>query len=259
MLGSGAARAGAADRSPRWAWVAALMALSLLLWRRGLARVRGLRRLSGVRYARLLRAFSCARRCSSRCSTASTSRSTRSHVALLDPATAANAAALLCSIDARRSPGGPGPRRAVVVAWFTCLKGILDAARSAPRSATTSSSRSARARSTSCSSLADAQVPRLDRAVRSVPLRQRGWRSRDPRHRAASHRSRAVAGRDRVDGGAALRKGVVHPVRDVDLLVVCLAFVVVKVDNLYLFASVYDAARWPSSVFPARSRSRSRS
>jgi ABC-2 type transport system permease protein len=34
------------------------------------------------------------------------------------------------------------------------------------------------------------------------------------------------------------------------ILVVCLAFVVVKVDNLsYLFASVYDAARWPSSVF----------
>ena len=34
------------------------------------------------------------------------------------------------------------------------------------------------------------------------------------------------------------------------ILVVCLAFVLVKVDNLsYLFASIYDAARWPSSVF----------
>jgi ABC-2 type transport system permease protein len=34
------------------------------------------------------------------------------------------------------------------------------------------------------------------------------------------------------------------------LLIVSLAFVVVKVDNLaYLFASIYDAARWPSSVF----------
>ena len=34
------------------------------------------------------------------------------------------------------------------------------------------------------------------------------------------------------------------------ILIVCLAFVVVKVDNLsYLFASIYDAARWPSSVF----------
>lgn len=34
------------------------------------------------------------------------------------------------------------------------------------------------------------------------------------------------------------------------LLVVALAFKVVKVDNLsFLFASIYDAARWPSSVF----------
>jgi len=34
------------------------------------------------------------------------------------------------------------------------------------------------------------------------------------------------------------------------ILVVSLAFIVVKVDNLsYLFSSIYDAARWPSSVF----------
>jgi ABC-2 type transport system permease protein len=34
------------------------------------------------------------------------------------------------------------------------------------------------------------------------------------------------------------------------ILVVSLAFFVVKVDNLsYLFASIYDAARWPASVF----------
>lgn len=34
------------------------------------------------------------------------------------------------------------------------------------------------------------------------------------------------------------------------ILVVSLAFVVVKVDNLtYLFSSIYDAARWPASVF----------
>jgi ABC-2 type transport system permease protein len=34
------------------------------------------------------------------------------------------------------------------------------------------------------------------------------------------------------------------------MLSVCLAFYVVKVDNLtYLFGSVFDAARWPSSVF----------
>lgn len=34
------------------------------------------------------------------------------------------------------------------------------------------------------------------------------------------------------------------------ILVVSLAFVVVKIDNLsYLFSSIFDAARWPSSVF----------
>ena len=36
----------------------------------------------------------------------------------------------------------------------------------------------------------------------------------------------------------------------ISILVISLAFFVVKVDNLsYLFASIYDAARWPSSVF----------
>jgi ABC-2 type transport system permease protein len=34
------------------------------------------------------------------------------------------------------------------------------------------------------------------------------------------------------------------------ILVVSLAFFVVKVDNLsYLFSSIFDAARWPASVF----------
>jgi ABC-2 type transport system permease protein len=35
------------------------------------------------------------------------------------------------------------------------------------------------------------------------------------------------------------------------ILIVSAAFIVVKVDNLtYLFTSIFDAARWPSSVFP---------
>jgi ABC-2 type transport system permease protein len=34
------------------------------------------------------------------------------------------------------------------------------------------------------------------------------------------------------------------------ILIVSAAFIVVKVDNLtYLFSSIFDAARWPSSVF----------
>lgn len=49
---------------------------------------------------------------------------------------------------------------------------------------------------------------------------------------------------------AALFLGAVVILYSLFILVACLAFVVVRVDNLsYLFASVYDAARWPSSVF----------
>src|SRR5690606_29354492 len=49
---------------------------------------------------------------------------------------------------------------------------------------------------------------------------------------------------------AALLVGAVAILYSLWILVVSLAFVVVKVDNLsYLFASVFDAARWPSSVY----------
>jgi ABC-2 type transport system permease protein len=49
---------------------------------------------------------------------------------------------------------------------------------------------------------------------------------------------------------AALLVGAVVILYSIWILVVSLAFFVVKVDNLsFLFASVYDAARWPSSVF----------
>ena len=48
----------------------------------------------------------------------------------------------------------------------------------------------------------------------------------------------------------ALLAGAVLILYSIWILVVSLAFFVVRVDNLsYLFASVYDAARWPSSVF----------
>jgi ABC-2 type transport system permease protein len=36
----------------------------------------------------------------------------------------------------------------------------------------------------------------------------------------------------------------------ISILVISLAFFVVKVDNLiYLFVSIYDAGRWPASIF----------
>jgi len=54
------------------------------------------------------------------------------------------------------------------------------------------------------------------------------------------------------DAGTAalLLVGAVVILYSIWILVVALAFYVVKVDNLsYLFSSIYDAARWPSSVF----------
>lgn len=48
----------------------------------------------------------------------------------------------------------------------------------------------------------------------------------------------------------ALLVGAVAILYSIWILVVSLAFFVVKIDNLsYLFSSIYDAARWPSSVF----------
>lgn len=49
---------------------------------------------------------------------------------------------------------------------------------------------------------------------------------------------------------AALLGGAVVLLYSIWILVVSMAFYVVKIDNLsYLFSSIYDAARWPSSVF----------
>jgi ABC-2 type transport system permease protein len=49
---------------------------------------------------------------------------------------------------------------------------------------------------------------------------------------------------------ALLLVGAVVILYSIWILVVSLAFFVVKVDNLsYLFSSIYDAARWPASIF----------
>src|SRR5690606_11358383 len=51
-----------------------------------------------------------------------------------------------------------------------------------------------------------------------------------------------------VVGTLALLVGAVAILYSLWILVVSLAFFVVKIDNLsYLFASIYDAARWPAS------------
>ena len=57
----------------------------------------------------------------------------------------------------------------------------------------------------------------------------------------------SVAG---VAGAALLLCAAVAILYSISILVISLAFFVVKVDNLiYLFVSLYDAARWPSSIF----------
>ncbi len=53
-----------------------------------------------------------------------------------------------------------------------------------------------------------------------------------------------------IAAAAAILVGAVLILYSLWILVVSLAFLVVKVDNLtYLFSSIYDAARWPASVF----------
>lgn len=64
------------------------------------------------------------------------------------------------------------------------------------------------------------------------------------------HRLHRVPGVGAVLVTMALLLGAILILYSIWILVVSLAFYVVKVDNLsYLFASIYDAARWPASVF----------
>jgi ABC-2 type transport system permease protein len=53
-----------------------------------------------------------------------------------------------------------------------------------------------------------------------------------------------------VGAAVALLVAAVAILYSISILVISLAFFVVKVDNLiYLFVSIYDAARWPASIF----------
>ena len=92
-------------------------------------------------------------------------------------------------------------------------------------------------------------VPRVDREVRGVQLRRRDarpWRWRSGRcigciacRRRSSSRPRSCS----PSPAAALLYALA-------ILVISAAFYVVRLDNLiYLFNSVFDAARWPASVF----------
>ena len=143
--------------------------------------------------------------------------------------------------------GWSWPEALVVVAWFTCLKGILDGAIRPSLGNVVEDIRKGTLDFVLLKP-ADAQflvsTARFDLfafvnvagglAILAVALRKIG----------------RVPSAGAVAWTVLLLAGASFILYAIWILVVCMAFVVVKVDNLsYLFASIYDAARWPSSVF----------
>ena len=140
----------------------------------------------------------------------------------------------------------------VVMGWFTLMKGVLEGA------VNPSPHQRRRAHPQGHARLRAAQagrrpVPRLDREVRAVADRGRAGR-RSPSSRSPSTGWAACPRRRR----CSRRRWRSSPASAVILyslwiLVVSAAFFVVKVDNLsFLFTSIFDAARWPISVFRGR-------
>jgi ABC-2 type transport system permease protein len=146
-----------------------------------------------------------------------------------------------------RVAGWTRPEALVVVAWFTCLKGVLDGAIRPSlgnvvehiRKGTLDFVLLKPADAQFLVSTARFEVFRLVNVAGGLALL--GWALRAiGRWPSAGDLART----------ALLLGGAVGILYAMWILIVSFAFVVVKVDNLsYLFASIYDAARWPSSVF----------
>jgi ABC-2 type transport system permease protein len=155
---------------------------------------------------------------------------------------------LIVLYDTRPSVAGwTRPEALIVVAWFTCLKGVLDGAIQPSLGSVVEHIRKGTldfvllkpADAQFLVSTARFEYFRFLNVVGGLALL--GWALREL-HRVPSAAS--IAWTVLLLGGAL---GILYAMW---ILVVCLAFVVVKVDNLsYLFGSIYDAARWPSSVF----------
>jgi ABC-2 type transport system permease protein len=129
--------------------------------------------------------------------------------------------------------GWTWPEALLVVGWFTLLKGVLDGA----------------------------IQPALQNVVEHIRKGTLDFlliKPVDAQFMVSTSRFELYRGSD-VFGGLFLLGWAVHRldrwpslggVALAGMLLVGLAFFVVKVDNLsYLFSSIYDAARWPSSVF----------
>jgi ABC-2 type transport system permease protein len=143
--------------------------------------------------------------------------------------------------------GWTRPEALVVVAWFTCLKGLLDGAIRPSLGNVVEHIRKGTLdfvllKPADAQFLVSTARFELFRAIDVVGgLALLAW---------ALHALGRVPTAGAVGWTVLLLGGAVGILYAMWILIVCLAFVVVKVDNLsYLFASIYDAARWPSSVF----------
>src|SRR5580658_10821000 len=143
--------------------------------------------------------------------------------------------------------GWTWPESLVVVAWFTCLKGVLDGAIRPSLGNVVEHIRKGTLdfillKPADAQFLVSTARFELFRAIDVVGgLALLTW---------ALHALGRVPTLGALAWTALLLGGAVGILYAMWILIVCLAFVVVKVDNLsYLFASIYDAARWPASVF----------
>ncbi len=155
----------------------------------------------------------------------------------------------LAVLYAQRSSvaGWTWPEALLVVAWFTLLKGVLDGA---IQPALTNVVEHIRKGTLDFLLLKPVDAQFMVSTSRFELYRGSdvfggiallGW---------ALHRLGRWPSLTGVALAAMLLAGAVIILYSIWILVVSLAFFVVKVDNLsYLFSSIYDAARWPSSVF----------
>ncbi len=143
--------------------------------------------------------------------------------------------------------GWSWPQALVVVAWFTCLKGILDGA---IRPALGSVVESIRKGTLDFVLLKPADAQFLVSTARFDLFRFINVAGGVGILVFALRKIGRVPSPGAFAWTALLLLGASFILYAMWILVVCLAFVVVKVDNLsYLFLSIYDAARWPASVF----------
>jgi ABC-2 type transport system permease protein len=143
--------------------------------------------------------------------------------------------------------GWTWPESLIVVAWFTCLKGVLDGA---IRPSLGNVVEHIRKGTLDFILLKPADAQFLVSTARFELFRFINVAGGLALLVWALRAIGRVPSFGAVVGTALLLGGAVAILYAMWILIVCLAFVVVKVDNLsFLFASIYDAARWPSSVF----------